>query len=228
MNCIIVDDELMSRMAVEHCVEQTNTLNLVASCSSAMEAIKILEKEEIELIFLDVEMPGMSGLDMLKNIKSIPQVILITSKKEYAVEAFEYDVVDYIVKPVDYGRFLKAINKVKERVKAQSLESVDSESMFVKTDKRLFKINTEDILWVEALGDYVNINTVERKYIVHSTMKSIEAKLPSKHFARAHRSYIVNVDRIKVIEDTILAIEEKVIPIGQSYRKNLMEKLNIV
>ena len=228
IKCMLVDDEEMSRQSLEHFIGQIDSLELVKSCTNAKDAMKYLEKESVDLMFLDVEMPEMTGLELLDAIKQFPQVILITSKVEYAAEAFEYDVVDYIVKPIDFDRFNKAVDKVRERINAQLVESNALESVFVKTDKRIYKINTEDILWVEALGDYINIVTQEKKFTVHSTMKAFETKLPSNSFMRIHRSYIINLNRIKVIEDTIVVIVDKVIPIGQSYRKSLMERLNII
>lgn len=228
MNCIIVDDEQMSRDAVEHCVKQTDFLQVVKVCSNAIDAIKVLEKNHIDLVFLDVEMPEMSGLDMIRNLQKLPQIILITSKKNYAIEAFEYHVTDYIVKPVSMGRFTKAVQRAKEIHEKQHHIAVAQDHIFVKSDSRFIQIKTRDILWIEALGDYVNIYTAKEKFTILSTMKDLESKLKAAEFVRVHRSYIVRIDRVKAIEDTVLVIEQKVIPIGKSFKENLMTRLNLI
>lgn len=228
MNCIIVDDEQMSRDAIEHCIRQTDFLNLVKSCSSPIEALKVLQKENIDLIFLDVEMPEMSGFDLIKNLKQLPQIILITAKKNYALEAFEYHVTDYLVKPVNAGRFLKAVLHAKELHEKENHISISSEYIFVKSSSKFIQIKTKDILWIEALGDYVNIYTGKERITVLTTMKDLENKLSPAEFARVHRSYIVRLDKIKTIEDTMILIDQKAIPVGKSYKDNLMARLNLI
>lgn len=231
MNCLIVDDEEMSRATIEHFVNQTEMLNLVAQCSNAIEAGNVLREEQIDLLFLDVEMPEMSGIDLIKSLTTPPQIILVTSKKGYAAEAFEYSVVDYLVKPVDYSRFLKAVNKVKERKKQQQVASSvepKGKEIFIKTDNKIVKVNYADILFVEALADYAVINVKGNKYIIHSTMKGLDQKLPSKSFVRVHRSYIVNIERVESIEDMMVLINEKHIPVGASYKENFMKRLNML
>lgn len=181
MNCLIVDDEEMSRATIEHFVNQTDVLKLVAQCSNAIEAGNILREQQIDLLFLDVEMPEMSGIDLIKSLTNPPQIVLVTSKKGYAAEAFEYSVADYLVKPVEYSRFLKAVNKVKEgRAKVNaSVANQNDKEIFIKTDSKIVKVNYDHILFVEALADYAVINTGSNKYIIHTTMKGLEQKLPS-------------------------------------------------
>lgn len=231
MNCIVVDDDDLSRLIVSRCVEQTDFLKLVKLCSNAIEASKILRAEKVDLIFLDIQMPEMTGIEFIKNFKEKPQIILITSHDEYAVEAFEQDVTDYIMKPVNYGRFLKAVTKAKEIFDAkrnQTHAAPEDKNIFVKVNSRLVKISAEDILWIESMSDYVNILTPKGKFTVHSTMKGIIEKLPTDDFVRVHRSYIVKKDKISVIEDNTLVIDKKLIPIGKSYKDELMKSLNLI
>lgn len=230
MRCIIVDDEEMSRQIIGKFVEQTDFLENIGSFSNAIDASGVLRKEKVDVIFLDVEMPEMSGLDLIKILKEKPQIILISSEQKYAVEAFEYEVTDYILKPLNYARFLKAVEKANEKLSAsQSHTPVHKDdSIFIKVDSRLVKLDKSDIIYIEALRDYVIVHTDNKKYTVFSTMKGIEKNLPNDEFTRVHRSYIIRIDKIQDIEDNTLVIKNKVIPIGPSYKAELMNKLNII
>ncbi len=228
IRCAIVDDEEMSRKNIEQLINRIQDLKLVVVCKDAIEASNVLRKEKVDLVFLDVEMPEMTGIELVKSLTHKPEIVLISSKENYAVEAFEYDVADYIVKPATYERFLKAYDRVKVRLTADNENMVNDDAVFVKVDSQLVKVNTGDILWVEAFGDYVNIFTETNKYIVHSTMKGMENKLSSEQFLRVHRSYIVRLQKIKAIEETLIIIGKKLIPIGDSYRSILMKRLNML
>jgi len=225
MKCIVVDDDKISRELICECIKEAEDLVLATVCKNAMEASNFLANNEVDLIFLDVEMPKMSGLDLLKSLNHKPQVILITAKEKYAVEAFEYEVTDYLVKPVNQSRFLKALQKVRVKNKPSQIESVNGGNIFIKVDSELINLNTTEILWIEALGDYVNFITPTKKYVVLSTMKNIETKLPPKEFARVHRSYLVRIDKIKKISEDIILVENKLIPVSKSYKKELLERL---
>ena len=227
MKCLVVDDDEMSRATIEHYITQTESLEIIGVCSNAIDALNELKKQAIDLIFLDVEMPEMSGLEMLESLGNPPKVILITSKKEYALEAFEYNVVDYLLKPIDYVRFLKAINKLGELHSKGSI-NIDSEDIFIKTDLKFVKINFADIHFIEAMADYVIINLGSAKHIIHSTMKAIEKKLSSDSFTRVHRSYIVNLKKIDAVENATIVINEQRIPIGASYRPDFMKRLKML
>ncbi len=227
MNCIIVDDEELSRLAIKKCVEQTQFLKLVGVCNDAMEATEVLQNEKVDLVFLDIEMPNMSGIDLVKNFE-VPQIIFITSKSEFASEAFELDVTDYIVKPVELPRFLKAANKAKEIYDSKGIAEVHTDHVFIKQDSRYIKIKLEEIFYIEALADYVNIYLENKRHTILSTMKAIEAKLPDDQFVRVHRSYIVRIDRIKEIEDNTIVMGEKLIPVSRSYKENLMNHLKML
>lgn len=228
MRCLIVDDDEISRELIAEHIGNTDGLELVKSCKSGIEACNFLSKNNVDVIFLDVEMPKMSGLDLLKSLDHKPNVILITGKEKYAVEAFEQEVADYLVKPVQYPRFLKAINKLKGKQKPSVIESFQTDSLFIKVDSELVNLSNKEILWIEALGDYVNIITSVKKYVVLSTMKNIEEKLPPKDFIRVHRSYFVRIDKIKKLSEDIILVENKLIPVSKSYKKDLLDRLNLL
>ncbi len=233
IKCIVVDDDILSRKIAEECIKKTEYLDLKESFSNAIDAIKYLKSNKIDLIFLDVEMPEISGLEMLEQLKTVPQIVLITSKRDYAVEAFEYDVTDYIVKPFDYERFKKAALKAKQNHEAEQALSSDEDDFFVKKDGKLIKLNLSEIIYVEALADYVNIHlskttvTSTERLTVLSTMKSVEAKLPVKDFARVHRSYIVRLDKIKSLVENNLIIADKSIPVSRSNKEALVKRLKL-
>ena len=232
MNCIIIDDDPLSRRVIEELVSKTDTLNLLASYTSAVDAINAFNThDEIDLIFLDIEMPEMSGIDFLKTLKNPPQIIIISSQEKYALDAFEYDVTDYLLKPVAYSRFYKAVDKVYDRYKKNKIEAQANE-IFIKKNSTLVRLKFEDILWVEALENYVIFTTYKDKYTIHFTMKAIEQKLPSNMFTRVHRSYIVNIRNINIIEDNSIIITTnegaKSIPIGKSYKDKLMNDINLI
>ncbi len=233
MNCIIIDDDSFVRKITEDFVKKTESLTLLHSLSSAVEAINVLNSNEnIDLIFLDIEMPEMSGIDFLNALSNLPQIIIISSKDKYAVNAFEYDVTDYLLKPFTYSRFCKAVNKASERQEKSRLHSKGDE-IFIKHNSSLVKLKYADILWVEALENYIIINTFDEKYTIHFTMRAIEEKLPPKQFVRVHRSFIVNVGSIHSIEDNTIFIKtgdkaKNSIPIGKSYKDNLLKDLNVI
>jgi DNA-binding LytR/AlgR family response regulator len=198
-----------------------------------MDAVNYINTDpDVNLIFLDIEMPEMSGIDFLKSLKNLPQIIIISSKENYALEAFEYDVTDYVLKPVSYPRLVKAVDKAHSRFKDQKKGIDTNDGFFIKTSTSLVRLRYEDILWVEALENYVGINTFEGKHTIHFTMKAIEGKLPENKFTRVHRSYIVNINKIHMIEDNIIVINtakgHKSIPIGKSYRDKLMDDIDLV
>jgi DNA-binding LytR/AlgR family response regulator len=233
MNCIIIDDDKLSRRVIEELVNKTESLSLTGSFSNAVDAINFLKQQEnIELIFLDIEMPEMSGIDFLDTIKSTPQIIIVSSKGKYALNAFEYDVTDYLLKPVSYARFFKAVDKAMNRAQRASLSSSGKDEIFIKKNSSLVKLKYDEILYIEALENYVIFNTYNDKFTIHFTMKAVELKLPANKFARVHRSYIVNTNSINEIDDNAIIVKtaegSKSIPIGKSYRDKLMDDLNLI
>lgn len=237
MNCIIVDDEEASRVILRQLCMVSEDLDLIEEFSNAMEAIKFLNKNEIDLIFLDIHMPDFSGFDMIQTLKNPPRIILITSDKDFALVAFEYNcVVDYLVKPIVLPRFVKAVEKVRSFIPlagssdGQKNVSHNSshKSFYINIDRRLIKIETDTVNLIEAQGDYIVIKTTKEDYKVHSTLKNIAEKLPSELFFNVHRSYIINLSKIIDIEDNSILIEKNVIPISRSKRPELMRRLNLL
>lgn len=229
LRCLVVDDDPLSIQVVENCIASTPFLTSIGNCESAVAAAEVLRHQEVDLLFLDVEMPLMSGIDLLSTLQNPPLVVLITSSKQYAVEAFEYDVVDYLVKPVSYARFLKAAQRALELHQAQTAEPTvpaGADFTFMKVDTKLVKVLFDEVRYVEALGDYVHIVTGQSKLIVYSTMKAVEEKFPDSLFVRVHRSFIVNIKRVQAIEDNTIIIDNKHIPIGQTYMREVFQRLN--
>ena len=234
MNCIVIDDDKVSRLLIEKYVNKTDLLEFKGAYDNAIDALNDMQTDhDIDLIFLDIEMPEMSGVEFIKTLKKLPQIIVISAKDKYALEAIEYDVVDYLLKPISYPRFFKAVEKVKSKVKESIDESTGEDGIFIKSSSSsLVRLKYEDILWVEALENYVIITTFTNKYTIHFTMKAIINKLPTKMFARVHRSYIVNLTKIEMIEDNAIIMkikgEIKSIPIAKSYKEDLMNHINIM
>jgi len=231
MNCIIIDDDKILRRITEEFINKTEFLHLSGAFDSAVEALAILNKEDekIHLIFLDIEMPEMTGIEFLNHLRNLPQIIIISSKDKYAITAFEYDVTDYLLKPFPYARFYKAAYKAYEK-----FAKIESENgFFIKSNTNsLVRVSYEDILWVEALENYVVVNCFDYKYTIHFTMKAMVEKLPADRFARVHRSFIVNTRKINEIEESNLIIKtknaSKIIPIAKSYKDKLMSYINLV
>lgn len=228
MNCIIVDDDELVRHTLETLIAETDFLTFVKSCNTAAEAAEVLQQESIDLIFLDVKMPGMNGIDFLKTLEgNKPQVIIITSDKGSAAEAYNLDASDFILKPITRARFIKAVAKTKRNFTLDQ-KFVANDALFVKVNSVLRRVNTHDIIYIEAMADYLTVHTATQKYVLKSTMKNIMDKLPEKEFIRVHNSFIVRIDKISSIEDVSLLIGKKIIPISRNKRKSLMEGLNLI
>ncbi|MFC2136761.1 LytR/AlgR family response regulator transcription factor [Bacteroidota bacterium] len=233
MNCVIIDDDQMSRRIIEEYVRKTDFLALKYSFSNAVDAINNISNDDpVDIVFLDIEMPEMSGIDFLNTLSSPCQIVIISSKEKYALEAFEYNVTDYLLKPILYSRFYKAVEKATSRYeKTREIKEGDNE-IFIKKNAKLVRVRYDEIIWIEALENYVVITTYNDKYTIHFTMKAIESKLPSNIFLRVHRSYIVNKSKIIIIEDNSVGIEyeddTKYIPIGKSYRDKLLGDINVI
>jgi DNA-binding LytR/AlgR family response regulator len=234
MNCIIIEDDPLSMKVVEEFVKRTDFLDLKYEFHDAVEAINTLNvgEENIDLIFLDIEMPEMTGIEFLNTVKSLPQVIIISSQEKYALQAFEHEVTDYLLKPVTYSRFYKAVKKAQENFNLKEISKQENDEIFIKKDSALVRLKYNDILWVEAMENYVVINTVEERFTIHFTMKSILLQLPSDIFKRVHRSYIVNVKNIDRIEDNYVIMAsnkgKKQIPIGKAYKERFMKEINLI
>lgn len=239
MKCIIVDDEAAARAITRQLCKKIEELVIEEEFDNAIDAIKYLNSETVDLIFLDIHMPTFSGFDFIQTLKNPPQIILTTSDKNFALDAFEYDcVVDYLVKPITPERFAKAVSRMKDRTASTKTEepvlssSDDAASvgndLYVNIDRRLVKINIPDICVIEAKGDYIKIKAEDKNYIVHSTLKKIEEKLPNSLFLKVHRSYIINTTKIVDIEDNSVLIKQDVIPVSRANKKELMKRLNLL
>ena len=233
MNCIIIEDHPESRTLIEIFVKKTGSINLINSHATAVEAINSGDnKDNIDLVFLDIELPEMTGMEYLRTLTSNPQVIIISAQDKYALEAFEYDVTDYLLKPVTYSRFFKSVNKALIRYKKDKNVVKSQNEIFIRKDSSLVKLIFDEILWIEAMENYVMVNTIDEKYTVHFTLKGILAKIPPEIFQQVHRSFIVNIKKIELIRDNaiILSLNEydKSIPIGKSFRENLYNNLNLI
>ena len=230
MNCIIVDDEIMARKSLEKLCEKTEQLKLLGSCENAKKALGIIEKNDLDLIFLDIEMPDMSGLELLNVMPYLPQIIFTTSNKEYAFEAFEYDVTDFLKKPIIHSRFLKAVEKAENRQnQLDTIARISAESeIYIKSKGRLVRVEYEDILFFENIGDYIKLVTQKENFVFHGTIKSLNTKIDHPRFLKVHRSFIVSLDKIKDIEENSLVIGKSVIPISRAHKSLLLQSINIL
>lgn len=234
LKCVIVDDELMARLSLERLCEKREELEILGIFDQPTECLNFLRQQVIDLLFLDVEMPGLNGLELLDQLSYMPAVILTTSKTEYAFDAFQYQVTDYLKKPISLPRFMQAVDKVIEKrgsVKTTApaaVKEADVNEIYVKTEGRYIRIVYENILYIENVGDYVKIRTATGSHIVYATMKNLEEKLNPKYFFRVHRSFIINLSKIVDIEESNLVIADKVIPISRANKPELLEKLNIL
>jgi DNA-binding LytR/AlgR family response regulator len=230
ISCLIVDDEPLAIRVLKKYVRRVPHLELAGSCGDAIEAGEFLQNQPVDLLLLDIHMPGLSGISFLKTLSDPPLVIFTTAYPEYAVEGFELEAQDFLVKPIAFERFLKAINKATQYLETRRrLEHLDNaplpQHLLVKADRKLYKIDYEDLLYFQAYGDYVKIVTREGTIAPKMTLKEMEEKLPASLFVQVHRSYIVALDAIQYIEGNHLHIRQTIIPIGQHYREGLLSKL---
>jgi DNA-binding LytR/AlgR family response regulator len=223
MKCIIVDDEPLAQEVLENYVQRVDELQLVKKCSNALQANQVLHKEKIDLIFLDIQMPGIDGLSFLKSLKNPPFIILTTAFPKYAVQSYDLDVMDYLLKPISFERFLKAVNKALDAKKISAGESDETDFIFLKVDSKLVKVNYRDIAYIEGMKDYLKIYVKEKLLVVHHTMKRIEELLPRNQFMRVHKSYIVSLNAVNSIVGNIVEINGKEIPIGANYKEQLIK-----
>lgn len=228
IKCLLVDDDELSLKLFEQLINRVPSWKVVNTYKNAMEARDVLQKSQIDVLFLDVEMPDISGLELLKIIKVQPEVIIISSKEKYALDAFEYEVTDYLLKPPSLERFMKTVERIERRLESDKENYANNESVFVKANNQIMSIHLKDIKYVEAYGDYVNIFTEADRLVVHGTMKGMESKLPGDQFIRVHRSFIVRLDKINSIDETLIVMGKKLIPIGESYKTELMSRLKFL
>ena len=236
INAIIVDDEPLAQDILETYLERIPQIELVAKCDNAFEANDVLKAQDIDLMFLDINMPQLTGTDFLRGLKDPPVTIFTTAYPNYALDGFELNALDYLVKPISTERFLQACNRaieqveLKQKAKAGTVEDGGPGFFFVKADKKLVRVNLEDIVYIEGLKDYVIIRMPNDRVITLQTMKSLEERLPESMFQRVHRSYIVNLKRIEAVQGNSLEVKEKgkttSIPVGKSYRDVLDDRIS--
>jgi len=226
--CIIVEDEPLAQNILKKYIGDHPSLELVATCTDALEAQLILNKQPIHLIFLDINLPKLSGINFIKSLLQSPLIIFTTAYPEFAVEGFELNAVDYLLKPFSFERFLKAVNKVIEKLNNSSLpkkEEIDA-FIFFKSDKKIHKVDLESIHYIEAVGDYMKVITDSGQLLINETMKNLQEELPAKSFIRVHKSFIISRNRIKYIEGNYIQVENKSIPIGATYRNDVLASID--
>lgn len=227
LKCIIVDDEPLARNFLERYCEKQGSLEVMGLFPDSETALNYLTGNEIDILFLDVEMPGDTGFELLDKLQYMPKVILTTSKTDYAFDAFQYNVTDYLKKPISYNRFQESIHKIAESLNNTTVET-NKEDIFIKTDGKFIRLSYQDILYIESMGDYVKYFTLAKHYLTHGTLKAVEEKMNPRQFMKVHRSYIVNMSKIVDIQDNTIVIESKVIPISKALKSDVMGRINAV
>ncbi len=236
IRCLIIDDEPLAQRVIERYAENLPFLEIVCKCNNAVEAIEMLHDHSIDLIFLDINMPKLSGLDFLKSLKNPPLVIITTAYADYAIQGYELDVIDYLMKPFSFERFYKAIQKTEEFLKSKEIlpslskEAEKSEGgyIFIKSSKKTYKVDLNEILYIEALGDYVKIFTPGKMIVSYQSLKNIEHLLPANQFPRIHKSFVISLSKIEMIEGNQVKIKEKMIPIGTNFKVDFERLLKLI
>lgn len=227
---IIVDDDPISQKIVEQCLNRSGVFEEPIVLSDALSLKEAIQGEHIDVVFLDVELPELSGLEFIKAFENLPQIVLMSNMKHYAVDAFEVEVLDFLPKPIEYPRFLKTLNKLEKRVDgdvAGDKKVDDQDSIFFKVNGKLQKIKLEDILYFESMSDYVKIITAQKNYVVLQTMTNLEKILPT-NFVRCHRSYMINLSKVDALDDRVLEIEKHAIPVSRSYYNAIKDRLKVL
>ena len=232
IKCIIVDDEPLACKVLENHIKKIDDLELVAKCNNAIEAFNVLSNKEIDLMFLDIQMPQVTGLELLRSLKNPPRVIITTAYREYALDGYEFDVVDYLLKPISFERFFKSINKIFNTARSNgqssnpsSGEEVNNQFVFVKADRKNVKIFLNDIIYIESIKDYVKVVTSEKSYLSYLKIGYLEEKLPSDKFIRIHKSFIINIEQIKSYTPIEIEMPGNTIPIGRYYKQRIITTL---
>ena len=231
-SCLIVDDEQLARKLLQEFVSKIPNLELRGMCKNPLEAMEIMQAETIDILFLDIQMPELTGVEFIKTMQIKPAIIFTTAYSEYALEGYQLDVIDYLVKPFPLNRFIKAVNKAIEFIelkrnasKGNGGNSVDSNHILLHADHKIYKVKLDEILYIEGLKEYVSYFTKEKRIIVLQSLRAIEESLPADRFIRVHRSYIVPIDRIKTLDGNQVQIGDKLIPIGRSYKDEVMRRV---
>lgn len=229
IKCIIIDDEPLAINVIEDHLENFDNIEIVATFNNPLKAYSILEQEKIDVIFLDINMPQMTGFTFIESLSNKPLIVFTTAYREYAVKSFELDILDYLVKPIPFNRFLKTINKIYQQVyvTSSSTESALQQEphIFLKVNKKLIKVNLNDILYIESLKDYIKVITSLGDYVVHKSLSAITEELPDSNFIRVHRSYTISINKIAAIDGNLIELSDRKIPIGRNYLKTAKERI---
>lgn len=234
MKCIVVDDEPLARQLIESYIQRVEGLSLIKSCSNAVEAFAAIQQRPVDLVFLDIQMPQITGIDLLKTLKQRPRVIITTAYREHAVDAYDLDVTDYLLKPILFDRFLRSISKIyqlKQPQEVQSEETSRTQSyeeayMYLKEDREMVKVFLKDILYIESLRDYVRVKTPAKQIVTYQKISYLEQKLPENKFIRVHRSFIVALDKVSSFSNNNVKVTTFDIPIGRNYKNQALSALN--
>ena len=232
--CLIVDDEPLARELIRGHVEKLENFDIIAECSDAMKALNVLREKQVDLMFMDIQMPRITGIEFLKTLKHPPKVIITTAFREYAIEGFELDVVDYLLKPITFERFLKSVNKYYQMIQDEvqvitntGADKIQEESyIYIKENKKVVKLYLSEIKYIEGLSEYVQIYTDKKKIITKTSMTQMEEKLPNEKFLRIHKSYIVSIGKIEAFTANTIEIQGKEFPIGLSFKNGVLSALN--
>jgi len=231
MNCLIVDDNKIARTTLRQMAGKVRDLTVTGECETAMDAYNLMQEQPVDLLLLDIEMPGMTGLELTKHLgDNRPVIIFTTSQKEYASEAFDLNVADYVIKPVNPARFLQAIDKARDIIdsRREEVKLEEDNFLFIRDSAIVRRLNLDEILYAEAMGDYVKLHTLHRFFAIHTTLKAVEERLPVSRFIRVHRSYVVAVNKIDTIQDGAIVIQGKPVPVADAYRAALNRRMNIL
>src|ERR1044072_4630941 len=226
--CVIVEDLQVAADYLIKCCEKSGVLQVKGHFTNVEEALEYLNKNSVDILFLDVEMPGATGFDLLDQLAYYPKVILTTSKSEYAYNAFEYNVTDFLKKPFTYQRFQEALNKITTAAGDNNISSTATDHICIKCAGKLVRLNNDDILFIESMGDYVKFVTLDKKYITHNTIKNLEEKVNRLTFIKVHRSYIININKIDDIRENDLFIKGNEIPVSKAHKADVLKRLNII
>jgi DNA-binding LytR/AlgR family response regulator len=234
LRCLLVDDEPLALKVLQSHIANVNGLEIVAQCKNAIEAIDVLHQKPVDLIFLDIKMPKLLGTDFIKNLSNRPKIIFVTGYREYAIEGYDLDAIDYLLKPVSFERFVQAVSKVKKMVGNERQSHIEEykanpeEFFYLKVDKNMQKVLINEILYIESLKDYIKVFlTTGKDLLVRQSISSIEKLLSAHRFLRVHRSYIVSIDKIKSFNNLFLQLNQNEIPIGKLYKQAVMEAVNL-
>jgi DNA-binding LytR/AlgR family response regulator len=228
INCLVVDDEPIARIGLLEHIKQVDFLNCIAACRSAIEATQWLQSKRVDLIFLDIQMPKLTGIDFVKNTPNPPLIIFTTAYPEYAVEGFELDILDYLLKPISFTRFYKASVKAYDYLNLKNKYEANSQEdyFFIKCNQRIEKIKTSDVLYIEGMSNYIVVHTYHKKYITYLTFKGVEEQLPQQMFIRIHKSFLVSINAVKAIDGNEIVLEKLSLPISKTYKEDVLTRIS--